>query len=214
MTNESWKDLCSKIEQRPDNSLIGKLVEYLNENNIDHHREILIRCGKYLSGIHLEKCFQLLIEQSNEEFIRIYLENIEDLPEDQLIRSLNISFANIQCLLIKSFDYWSLTNAMKIHLNSSKSVELANQLVNELVQLENKSSNIIDWLCALIDSHFSSFVLAKWNKIDLIEKLVQDRLTTFDFLQGLNTIDHSTTNFNNKSKKSNDLYSLQRIHFK
>jgi hypothetical protein len=101
---------------------------------------------------------------------------------------------------------------MKLYLNSSKSVELGEQLVSYLIHFQQPIPAILDWLCALIDAHFSSFVLAKWNKIPLIEKFVQDRLTTFDLLQGLNTIKKPTTTTNKKAL--DNLYTLQRIHFK
>lgn len=210
--------LCALIEQRPDNHLIESLVNYLNETPLDDHRQIFVRCGQYLSGINLDKCFQSLIDRSQEDFIRVYIEQIDDLPEDQMVRSLNVSLDYLMPLMEKSFDYWSLSKAMKIHLNSSKSVELAEHLFTAFVDNHRLSSNVLDWLCALIDSHFSSFVLAKWNKIDLIEKLVQHRLTTFDLLQGVNKLEKNVCcappSVNNRTSRSNDLYSLQRVHFK
>ncbi|CAF1676849.1 unnamed protein product [Adineta ricciae] len=105
---------------------------------------------------------------------------------------------------------------MKLYLNSSKSVELGEQLVSLLIHFQQPTPTIIDWLCALIDAHFSSFVLAKWNKIPLIEQFVQDRLSTFDLLQGLNAIKKttSTTASTTNKKTLDNLYTLQRIHFK
>ena len=214
--NDYW-NLCSTIETHPNNHSIGCLTNLLNNDQVQDYREVFLRCGKYLSGINLENCFHYLLKQSKSDLIEIYLQTIDDLPEHQMIESLNISFDYLKYLLMKSFDYWSLTNAMKIYLNPSKSVDLAEELISLLMNIEQQTkNNILDWFCALIDAHFSSFVLAKWNKIDLIEKFVQNRLTTFDLLQGLNSIKKSTSTITitNQKKDTNHLYTLQRIHFK
>ncbi|CAF1405921.1 unnamed protein product [Rotaria sp. Silwood1] len=209
--------LCLNIENRPDNNSIGHLTYLLNTNeNIDHDN-ILNQCGKYLSGINLDEFFELIIKKNQINLIEKYLKNVEDISEKQLIQSLNITFDYLLLILTKPYDYWSLTNAMKLYFNSSKSVELGEQLLSYLIHFQQPISSIIDWLCALIDAHFSSFVLAKWNKIPLIEKFVQNRLNTFDLLQGLNTIKKATTTtattITNK-KTPDNLYILQRIHFK
>ncbi|CAF3193439.1 unnamed protein product [Rotaria socialis] len=208
--------LCSTIETRPDNNSIGRLTHLLNTDETIDHEKILNQCGKYLSGINLEEFFELILKKNQINLVEKYLRNVEDISEKQLIQSLNLSFDYLLLILTKRYDYWSLTNAMKLYFNSSKSVELGEQLVSYLIHFQQPTSSIIDWLCALIDAHFSSFVLAKWNKIHLIEKFVQDRLNTFDLLQGLNTIKKttsSTTTTTNK-KTLDNLYILQRIHFK
>ncbi|CAF1221194.1 unnamed protein product [Rotaria magnacalcarata] len=210
--------LCSTIETRPDNNSIGRLTHLLNTDETIDHEKILNQCGKYLSGINLEEFFELILKKNQINLVEKYLRNVEDISEKQLIQSLNLSFDYLLLILTKRYDYWSLTNAMKLYFNSSKSVELGEQLVSYLIHFQQPTSSIIDWLCALIDAHFSSFVLAKWNKIHLIEKFVQDRLNTFDLLQGLNTIkkttsSSSTTTTTNK-KTLDNLYILQRVHFK
>jgi len=203
--------LCSTIVNRPDNKTIGVLVDILNQQENLDYEMILRRCGKYFNGINLESCFENICRKNTIYLIKIYLESIDDISEKQLIQSVNYSFDYLELLLNKRYDYWSLMNAMKIYLNPSKSVELAEELVRFLVDFHSASSSTIDWLCALIDAHFSSFVLAKWNKLSLVERFVQDRLTTFDQLQGLNTIKKSNTIH---KKPTNNLYTLQRIHFK
>jgi hypothetical protein len=210
-----FENLCLTIETRPDNNSIGHLTHLLNtDENLDYDK-VLGQCGKYLSGINLEEFFEFIYKKGQINLIEKYLQTVEDISEKQLIQSLNISFDYLSIILLKRYDYWSLTNAMKLYLNSSKSVELGEQLVFLLTHFEQPTSTIIDWLCALIDAHFSSFVLAKWNKLHLIEKFVQDRLTTFDLLQGLNTIKKTTTTTTTTNKKTLDnLYTLQRIHFK
>ncbi|CAF0846579.1 unnamed protein product [Rotaria sordida] len=208
--------LCLLIENRPDNNSIGRLTYLLNTNETIDHEKILNQCGKYLSGINLDDFFELIIKKNQINLIEKYLKNINDISEKQLIQSLNLTFDYLLLILTKPYDYWSLTNSMKLYFNSSKSVELGEQLVSYLIHFQQPISSIIDWLCALIDAHFSSFVLAKWNKIPLIEKFVQDRLNTFDLLQGLNTIKKTsaaTTTTTNK-KTLDNLYTLQRIHFK
>ncbi|CAF2072174.1 unnamed protein product [Rotaria magnacalcarata] len=210
--------LCSTIETRPDNNSIGRLTHLLNTDETIDHEKILNQCGKYLSGINLEEFFELILKKNQINLVEKYLRNVEDISEKQLIQSLNLSFDYLLLILTKRYDYWSLTNAMKLYFNSSKSVELGEQLVSYLIHFQQPTASIIDWLCALIDAHFSSFVLAKWNKIHLIEKFVQDRLNTFDLLQGLNTIkkttsSSSTTTTTNK-KTLDNLYILQRVHFK
>ncbi|CAF1343970.1 unnamed protein product [Adineta steineri] len=213
------ENLCSTIVNRPDNNSIGRLIYLLNTNeNIDQEK-ILSQCGKYLSGINLDEFFEIIYKKKQINLIEKYLQTVEDISEKQLIQTLNITFDYLSLILTKPYDYWSLTHAMKLYLNSSISVELGEQLVSLLIHFQQPISTIIDWLCALIDAHFSSFVLAKWNKIPLIEQFVQDRLTTFDLLQGLNTIKKTTlsattaTTTTNK-KSSDNLYTLQRIHFK
>ena len=211
--------LCSLIEKRPDNNSVGRLTHLLNTDDTLDHESILDHCGQYLSGINLEEFFQILRRKGQIHLLDKYLRTVEDIPEKQSIQSLNLSFDYLAVLLAKRYDYWSLTNAMKVDLNSSQSVELAEQLVSLLVQFEQPIPAIVDWLCALIDAHFSSFVLAKWNKIHLIEQFVQDRLATFDLLQGLNTMKKmpiaSTASSSSSNKKVLDnLYTLQRIHFK
>ncbi|CAF1037363.1 unnamed protein product [Adineta steineri] len=213
------ENLCSTIVNRPDNNSIGRLIYLLNTNeNIDQEK-ILSQCGKYLSGINLDEFFEIIYKKKQINLIEKYLQTVEDISEKQLIQTLNITFDYLSLILTKPYDYWSLTHAMKLYLNSSISVELGEQLVSLLIHFQQPISTIIDWLCALIDAHFSSFVLAKWNKIPLIEQFVQDRLTTFDLLQGLNTIKKTTlsattaTTTTNK-KSSDNLYILQRIHFK
>ena len=224
---DDWRSLCSTIEKRPDNLSIGELTNRLNSTsttiNREEKEEVIQRCGKYLSGMNLDPLFQSILKKGEENVLKEYLTSIEDLPEKQLIQSVNSSFDYLNVLLTKPFDYWSLTNSMKVHLNSDKSVDLAEQLVSRLVHFEPPTTTIVDWLCALIDAHFSSFVLAKWNRIDFIEQFLQDRLSTFDALQGLNTLKKTSTPANNNAgstttgaiKKSVDnLYTLQRIHFK
>ncbi|CAF1017387.1 unnamed protein product [Adineta steineri] len=213
------ENLCSTIVNRPDNNSIGRLIYLLNTNeNIDQEK-ILSQCGKYLSGINLDEFFEIIYKKKQINLIENYLQTVEDISEKQLIQTLNITFDYLSLILTKPYDYWSLTHVMKLYLNSSISVELGEQLVSLLIHFQQPISTIIDWLCALIDAHFSSFVLAKWNKIPLIEQFVQDRLTTFDLLQGLNTIKKTTlsattaTTTTNK-KSSDNLYTLQRIHFK
>lgn len=207
------ENLCLTIETRPDNNSIGRLTYLLNTNETIDQEKILNQCGKYLSGINLEEFFEFIYKKGQINLIEKYLQNVEDISEKQLIQALNLSFDYLLLILSKRYDYWSLTNAMKSYFNSSKCVELGEQLVSYLIHFKEPTSTIIDWLCALIDAHFSSFVLAKWNKIPLIEKFVQDRLNTFDLLQGLNTIKKTTTTTTNK-KTLNNLYTLQRIHFK
>jgi len=204
--------LCSTIENRPDNNSLGRLTDILNKNETIDQEKILQQCGKYLSGINLEEFFEIIYKKGQINIIEKYLQTVEDISEKQLIQSLNLTFDYLIIILSKRYDYWSLTNAMKLYLNSSKSVELGEQLVSYLIHFQQPIPAILDWLCALIDAHFSSFVLAKWNKIPLIEKFVQDRLTTFDLLQGLNTIKKPTTTTNKKAL--DNLYTLQRIHFK
>jgi hypothetical protein len=204
--------LCSTIENRPDNNSIGQLTHLLNTDEAIDQEKILQQCGKYLSGINLEEFFEIIYKKGQINIIEKYLQTVEDISEKQLIQSLNLTFDYLIIILSKRYDYWSLTNAMKLYLNSSKSVELGEQLVSYLIHFQQPIPSILDWLCALIDAHFSSFVLAKWNKIPLIEKFVQDRLTTFDLLQGLNTIKKPTTTTNKKAL--DNLYTLQRIHFK
>jgi hypothetical protein len=204
--------LCSTIENRPDNNSLGRLTDILNKNETIDQEKILQQCGKYLSGINLEEFFEIIYKKGQINIIEKYLQTVEDISEKQLIQSLNLTFDYLIIILSKRYDYWSLTNAMKLYLNSSKSVELGEQLVSYLIHFQQPIPSILDWLCALIDAHFSSFVLAKWNKIPLIEKFVQDRLTTFDLLQGLNTIKKPTTTTNKKAL--DNLYTLQRIHFK
>ncbi|CAF2666379.1 unnamed protein product [Rotaria sp. Silwood2] len=214
--------LCSIIENRPDNNSIGRLTYLLNTDETIDHEKILNQCGKYLSGINLDEFFEFILKKNQINFIEKYLKNIEDISEKQLIQSLNLTFDYLLLILKKPYDYWSLTNSMKLYLNSSKSVELAEQLVSYLSHFQQPTSAIIDWLCALIDAHFSSFVLAKWNKIHFIEKFVQNRLNTFDLLQGLNTIKKTTTppptttttTTTTNKKTLDNLYILQRIHFK
>lgn len=209
--------LCSMIETRPDNNYLGQLTLLLNTEENLQYESILQRCGKYLSGINLEEFFSMIYKKNQIHFIELFLRHVDDITEQQLIQSLNLTFDYLLIILSKRYDYWSLTNAMKVFLNPVKSVDLAEQLVNYLIHFQEPNAAIIDWLCALIDAHFSSFVLAKWNKIPLIEKFVQDRLLTFDFLQGLNTLKKSTatTTTTGPNKKSLDnLYTLQRIHFK
>lgn len=207
------ENLCLTIENRPDNNSIGRLTYLLNTDDKIDQEKILNQCGKYLSGINLEEFFEFIYKKNQCNLIEKYLKTVEDISEKQLIQSLNLTFDYLLLILSKRYDYWSLTNAMKLYLNSSKSVELGEQLVSYLIHFQEPISSIIDWLCALIDAHFSSFVLAKWNKIPLIEKFVQDRLNTFDLLQGLNTIKKTTTSITNK-KTLDNLYILQRIHFK
>lgn len=206
--------LCATIENRPDNNSIGQLTYLLNTNEKLDHEKILNQCGKYLSGINLDELFEFIYKKNQVNLIEKYLKIVEDIPEKQLIQSLNLTFDYLLLTLSKRYDYWSLTNAMKLYFNSSKSVELGEQLVSYLIHFEEPTSSIIDWLCALIDAHFSSFVLAKWNKIHLIEKFVQDRLNTFDLLQGLNTIKKTSTTTTTNKKTLDNLYILQRIHFK
>jgi hypothetical protein len=201
------------IENRPDNNSIGRLTYLLNTDETIDQEKILNQCGKYLSGINLEEFFELISKKGQIHLIEKYLQTVEDISEKQLIQSLNLTFDYLLLILSKRYDYWSLTNAMKLYFNSSKSVELGEQLVSYLIHFQQPIAAIIDWLCALIDAHFSSFVLAKWNKIPLIEKFVQDRLSTFDFLQGLNAMKKPTSTITNK-KIHDNLYTLQRIHFK
>ena len=205
--------LCSTIENRPDNNSIGQLTHLLNTDEVIDQEKILQQCGKYLSGMNLEDFFELIYKKGQINLIENYLQTVEDISEKQLVQSLNLTFDYLLLILSKRYDYWSLTNAFKLYLNSSKSVELGEQLVSLLIHFQQPTSTIIDWLCALIDAHFSSFVLAKWNKIHLVEKFVQDRLNTFDLLQGLNTIKKTTSTTTNK-KTLDNLYTLQRIHFK
>jgi hypothetical protein len=208
-------NLCSMIEIRPDNNSIGRLTDLLNTDETIDQEKILHQCGKYLSGINLEEFFEFIYKKNQINLIEKYLQTVDDISEKQLIKSLNLTFDYLLLILSKQYDYWSLTNAMKLYLNSSKSVELGEQLVSYLIHFQQPISIIIDWLCALIDAHFSSFVLAKWNKISLLEKFVQDRLNTFDLLQGLNTIKKPTSTTTTTNKKTLDnLYTLQRIHFK
>jgi hypothetical protein len=205
--------LCSTIENRPDNNSIGQLTHLLNTDEAIDQEKILQQCGKYLSGMNLEDFFELIYKKGQVNLIEKYLQTVEDISEKQLVQSLNLTFDYLLLILSKRYDYWSLTNALKLYLNSSKSVELGEQLVSLLIHFQQPTSTNIDWLCALIDAHFSSFVLAKWNKIHLVEKFVQDRLNTFDLLQGLNTIKKTTSTTTNK-KTLDNLYTLQRIHFK
>jgi len=208
------ENLCLTIENRPDNNSIGRLTYLLNTDDTIDQEKILNQCGKYLSGINLEEFFEFIYKKGQCNLIEKYLKTVEDISEKQLIQSLNLSFDYLLLIVSKRYDYWSLTNAMKLYLNSSKSVELGEELVSYLIHFQEPISSIIDWLCALIDAHFSSFVLAKWNKIPFIEKFVQDRLNTFDLLQGLNTIKKATTLPITNKKTLNNLYILQRIHFK
>jgi hypothetical protein len=208
------ENLCSTIENRPDNNSIGHLTYLLNTDETIDQEKILNQCGKYLSGINLEEFFEFIYKKGQINLIEKYLKLVEDISEKQLIQSLNLTFDYLLLILSKRYDYWSLTNAMKLYLNSSKSVELGEQLVSYLIHFQQPISSIIDWLCALIDAHFSSFVLAKWNKIPFIEKFVQDRLNTFDLLQGLNTIKKTTASTTANKKAQDNLYILQRIHFK
>jgi hypothetical protein len=205
--------LCLTIENRPDNNSIGHLTHLLNTDEEIDHEKILQQCGKYLSGMNLEEFFEFIYKKGQINLIEKYLQTVEDISEKQLVQSLNITFDYLLLILSKRYDYWSLTNAFKLYFNSSKSVELGEQLVSLLIHFQQPTPTIIDWLCALIDAHFSSFVLAKWNKIHLVEKFVQDRLNTFDLLQGLNTIKKTTSTTINK-KTLDNLYTLQRIHFK
>lgn len=208
--------LCSTIETRPDNASLARLTHRLNTEENLPYETILQRCGKYLSGINLDEFFSMIYKKNQINFIEHFLRHVDDLTEQQLIQSLNLTFDYLGIILSKRYDYWSLTNAMKMFLNPLKSVDLAEQLVNCLMHFQEPNATIIDWLCALIDAHFSSFVLAKWNKIPLIEKFVQDRLTTLDCLQGLNTLKKSptTTAIGSNKKSLDNLYTLQRIHFK
>jgi hypothetical protein len=208
------ENLCSTITNRPDNNSIGRLTHLLNTDDSIDHEKILNQCGKYLSGINLDEFFEFIYKKGQINLIEKYLQTVEDISEKQLIQSLNITFDYLLLILSKRYDYWSLTHAMKLYFNSSKSVELGEQLVSLLIHFQQPISTIIDWLCALIDAHFSSFVLAKWNKIPLIEQFVQDRLTTFDLLQGLNTIKKATVSTTTNKKSLDNLYTLQRIHFK
>jgi len=208
------ENLCLTIENRPDNNSIGRLTHLLNTDDSIDHEKILNQCGKYLSGINLDEFFEFIYKKGQINLIEKYLQTVEDISEKQLIQSLNITFDYLLLILSKRYDYWSLTHAMKLYFNSSKSVELGEQLVSLLIHFQQPISTIIDWLCALIDAHFSSFVLAKWNKIPLIEQFVQDRLTTFDLLQGLNTIKKATLSTTTNKKSLDNLYTLQRIHFK
>jgi hypothetical protein len=206
------ENLCSTIENRPDNNSLGRLTDLLNRDETIDQEKILQQCGKYLSGINLEEFFEIIYKKGQINLIEKYLQTVEDISEKQLIQALNLTFDYLLIILSKRYDYWSLTNAMKLYLNSSKSVELGEQLVSYLTHFQQPIPAVLDWLCALIDAHFSSFVLAKWNKIPLIEKFVQDRLTTFDLLQGLNTIKKTPSTTNKKAL--DNLYTLQRIHFK
>ncbi|UJR20314.1 hypothetical protein I4U23_023445 [Adineta vaga] len=210
--------LCSTIANRPDNNSLGQLTYLLNTDERIDHEKILHQCGKYLSGMNLEEFFELIYKKNQIHLIEKYLQTVEDISEKQLVQSLNLTFDYLILILSKRYDYWSLSSAMKLYLNPSKSVELGEQLVSLLIHFQQPISTIIDWLCALIDAHFSSFVLAKWNKIPLIEQFVQDRLTTFDLLQGLNTIKKTTSTttaaVTTNKKTLDNLYTLQRIHFK
>ena len=217
--SEDWLTLCSTIEKRPENHSIGKLTERLNEDPTIDQEQVIQRCGKYLTGRNLEEFFQSILKKGQLTLIEEYLTQIEDIPEKQFIQALNFSFDYLHVLLAKRYDYWSLTNAMKVQLNSGRSVDLAEELVSLLVRFQPPTATIIDWLCALIDAHFSSFVLAKWNRIDFIEQFVQDRLSTFDLLQGLNNLKKTSTPVNTNGSTTNkkaldNLYTLQRIHFK
>ena len=214
--SDDIEQLCSTIETRPDNNSLGRLTDLLNTDETIEHEKILQRCGKYLSGINLEPCFSIIHKKSHVPLMEIFLHHVDDLTEKQLIQSLNLTFDYLLIILAKRYDYWSLIHAMKLYLNPLKSVDLAEQLVGYLLRFEQPNGSILDWLCALIDAHFSSFVLAKWNKIPLIDKFVQDRLMTLDLLQDLNTLKkNSTTTMATSNKKSLDnLYTLQRIHFK
>lgn len=210
--------LCSTIATRPDNNAIGSVTHLLNTDASVDHEKILDQCGKYLSGMNLEEFFELIYKKSEVNLIEKYLLTVDDISEKQLVQALNITFDYLAVILGKRYDYWSLTHAMKSHLNASKSVELGEQLVGLLVHFQPPTASVVDWLCALIDAHFSSFVLAKWNKIPLIEQFVQDRLTTFDLLQGLNSIKKgastATSSAATNKKTLDNLYTLQRIHFK
>lgn len=214
--SDDIEQLCSTIETRPDNNSLGRLTDLLNTDENIEHDKILQRCGKYLSGINLDSCFSILLKKNQFHLMEIFLRHVDDLTEKQLIQSLNLTFDYLPIILVKRYDYWSLIQAMKTYLNPLKSVDLAEQLVTYLVRFEQPNIAILDWLCALIDAHFSSFVLAKWNKIPLIDQFVQDRLMTLDLLQDLNiSKKNSTTATMATNKKSLDnLYTLQRIHFK
>ncbi|CAF4178427.1 unnamed protein product [Rotaria magnacalcarata] len=179
---------CSSIENRRDNNSLGRLTNLLNTDETIDHEKVLNQCGKYLSGINLDGFFEFIYKKNQISLIEKYLKIIEDISEKQLIQSLNLTFDYLLLILKK---------------NPSKSVELGEQLVSYLIHFQQPTSSIVDWLCALIDAHFSSLVLAKRNEIHLIEKFVHDRLNTFDLLQGLNTIKKttsaSTTTTNKKS---------------
>lgn len=75
------RSLCSKIVDGPDNESIGQLTNLLNKNRSLNHDEIFERCGKYLSGIKLENCLFILIENGEKDLIEKYLRCIDDIPE-------------------------------------------------------------------------------------------------------------------------------------
>lgn len=218
MSND-WKSLCDKISKHPDNHLISELTDLLNRDLDVNYDEIFERCGKYLSGINLDDCLNILLKKGDQELIEKYLRLIEDLTEKQFIQTLNFSLKYLNILLDKRYDYWSLTNALKLYLNSSTSVDLAEELARMLMESNHRTETILDWFCALIDAHYSAFVLAKWNKIPLLEKYLQDRLNTFDLLEQIQPMkkisssSSSSSSSNTKVVKDN-LYTLQRIHFK
>lgn len=221
--SDSYRNLCLKIVERPSNDLIGQLTDLLNENASLNHDEIFDRCGKYLSGINLDECLKILIEKQNENLIEKYLRLIDDIPEKQFIFILNFNLKYLEILLEKRYDYWSLCHSMKIHLNSSLTVDLADRLALILTDKTHRlTSTILDWFCALIDAHYSAFVLAKWKNLSLVDDYLQQRLNTFDQLQTIKSISsstfssstNSTSTSNSNQQKKNHLYVLQRIHFK
>lgn len=215
--SDSYRNLCSKIVERPSNETIGQLTELLNENRSINHDEIFDRCGKYLSGINLDECLQILIEKRDENLVEKYLRLIDDIPEKQFIFILNFNLNFLEILLEKRYDYWSLTHSMKIHLHSSLTVDLADRLAFLLTDKTHRlTSTLLDWFCALIDAHYSAFVLAKWKTLPLVDEYLQQRLNTFDQLQTIKKISSSSSSSSSSinNNKRNDLYVLQRIHFK
>ncbi|CAF1624021.1 unnamed protein product, partial [Adineta ricciae] len=110
--------LCSTIVNRPDNNSLGQLTHLLNTNETIDQEKILHQCGKYLSGMNLEEFFEIIYKKSQINLIEKYLQTVEDISEKQLVQSLNLTFDYLILILSKRYDYWSLTHAMKLYLNS------------------------------------------------------------------------------------------------
>jgi len=131
------------------------------------------------------RVFSSLIDSRQSNIIGTFLDTVQDISESQLVRVLTVSFSHLTVILSNPIDYWSLATNLRLHLDASQAVELGEQLLSRFSRLLEPSQMTIDWLCALIDAHFSSFVLAKWKQLSKLRDIVEAHLLILELLQDL-----------------------------
>ncbi|XP_071964962.1 nucleolar protein 11-like [Antedon mediterranea] len=196
-----------------------------------------------ISASSCQEFLNVVLDKQDKDVLSVCLKNMSDVPEDVIVRSLQLflrshkgyetglqnEIANplnedlaqlINTILKCQCNDVFLAESLK-HLDIGEVLVLVEYLYYLLSTVENKEEVkvecVIDWICLLLDSHYTSLVISNKAKTLLLQlhTVVETQVQYFRQLNSLQGLLHTMLKSNKEtyanSRKSNQLYSIETI---